>query len=125
MDHAQIKLEGVKLEAELAASIYVPLALPSTLVVSGYVLEHNDPSASDRPEWIFFQTSPQPLKNGAWNQVRFSRTAFLVMGRSSGDSTTSVVTTWRDPPLLLGFEIRNSTMGPVDGTVYFDQITVR
>lgn len=125
-DKAQVKVEDIKLETEIAASVYVPEAMPSTLVVSAYVLEHNDPNASDRPEWVFYQTNPQPLTSGAWNRSRFTRDSFSIAGHyPPSPGNLPVGTFWRNPPLLLGFEIRDTDKGSMDGTVYLDQISVR
>lgn len=123
-DKAQVKVEGIKLENELAASVYLPQVMPSTLVMSAYVVEHNDPAVSDRPEWIFYQTNSQPLTSGVWNRSRFARGSFFVAGHYP-PGHVPVGTFWADPPLLLGFEIRNTAQGSVDGTVYLDQVSIR
>jgi hypothetical protein len=125
-DKAQVKVEGLKMEAEIAASVYVPQVMPSTLVVSAYVVEHNEPAASDRPEWVFYQTNPRALASGVWSRLRFTRDSFFIAGHyPPGQGSLPVGTVWPNPPLLLGFEIRDTAKGSVDGTVYLDQVSIR
>jgi len=32
---------------------------------------------------------------------------------------------WHNPALLLGFEVRDTDKGSVDGTIYLDQVSIR
>ncbi|GIH10341.1 hypothetical protein Rhe02_84080 [Rhizocola hellebori] len=114
-DKTQVKIEGPKLEKELAAHLFVPAELPSSLVLSGFVLEHNE-AGSGRPVWLFFQTRPVPLAPGEWNHAVFRVDQF-----GTGDQRLS----WGNPPLMVGFEVRDQSGGQVNGVVYFDQISVR
>jgi lysylphosphatidylglycerol synthetase-like protein (DUF2156 family) len=126
-DHAQVKIETVVLSRDVTASLYLPAHLPPTVVVSAFVLEHNDQLASDRPEWVFYQTNPKDLRSGAWSRITFTRDLFAIVGYWPSGRWTQVPVGefWHGVPFMVGLELRDSRKGPVGGTVYLDEISIR
>jgi hypothetical protein len=126
-DQAQIKIENVSMAKEITTSVYVPGDLPPTLTLSAFVLEHNDSSEGDRPEWIFYQTNPAALKAASWSRISFAKKEFSIHGFWPQGTWTStpVGEFWHGIPLMVGLEIRDASRGPVGGSVYFDEISIR
>lgn len=124
LEKAQIKVEGVPCRSRLSAWIYAPPEVPMPLVAYAYVLEKL-PLDSGRDQWVFHKTDSQDLKPGKWTRVQFEIEDFRE--RSADPAVPPPSFGWRNPPLLLGFEIRAreavSTQTP--GTVFLDEIEVQ
>jgi hypothetical protein len=112
-DKAQLKIEGLPLTRALSAWVLAEAGLPTTVEIRGYVLEYRADLANP---WAYHHTNREPLTPGVWTHVEFPVEQFEVLTAATGR--------WVNPPLLIGFEIRDADGREAHGTVYFDHISV-